>query len=302
MAVYDVYSYGVIAASTLHLLSKPFPAPDAYAEIAETYSMTGGEAANSSIVLSRLGKSVLLDGNWIGDTPEGHALLGILRRFDIDISRLTVQAGYGGVKEIVFSDQHTRTIFGNYEDLLFTTRKWNIPRKEDIAQARIICLDPPFKSESAQVARYAVELGVPYVTIDCSYEDELAQQAAALIISGEFRDREYPAADLDELFDQYQAHAAGLVVLTNGGDQLLYGRPGQPVQRLAPYPIKVIDSAGAGDSFRAGLVYGLLEGWTDRAALRYASALAAMICASFPGVLNCPRHAEVMDFITEREI
>jgi sugar/nucleoside kinase (ribokinase family) len=301
MSPYDVYSYGVISSSTLHLLSKPFPAPDAYAEIAHTYQMTGGEACNSSIVLSRLGQRVFLDGNWLGDTPEGRGLLAILQGFNIDTSRLTVKRGYGGVKEIVFSDQHSRTIFGSYEDLLFTTRKWNIPRKADIAQARVVCLDPPFHAETELAARYAVQLQVPYVTLDCPHDSYLAQNAAAVIISGEFRDREGIGADLEDLFRAYQSHASGLVVVTCGGEPLLYGRKGQPLQRFRPYQVDVIDSAGAGDSFRAGVAFGLLKGWRDFETIRYASALAAIICTTFPGVLNCPTHRAVLKFIRERE-
>lgn len=68
---FDVYAHGVIAACKLHLLRQPFPPPESFAEIRGTYAMTGGEVLNSSIVLSRLGLRVLLDGNWIGDTPEG---------------------------------------------------------------------------------------------------------------------------------------------------------------------------------------------------------------------------------------
>lgn len=90
---FDVYAYGVIAASTLHLLDGTFPAPDAYAEIARSYAMIGGEALNSSIVLSRLGTGlrVLLDGNWIGDTPSGRQLLETIRSYAIDASRLALQ-------------------------------------------------------------------------------------------------------------------------------------------------------------------------------------------------------------------
>ena len=69
---------------------------------------------------------------------------------------------------------------------------------------------------------------------------------------------------------------SGLVVLSNGGRPLLYGRKGQPVQRFQPYAVDVIDSAGAGDSFRAGLAYGILQGWSDLETIRYASALGAI--------------------------
>jgi sugar/nucleoside kinase (ribokinase family) len=297
MKPFDVYAYGVVSSSTLHLIRHPFPPPDGYAEITQTYSMTGGEALNSSIVLSRLGLRVLLDGNWIGDTPEGKLLLERIRKYNIDPCRLRVEKGYSGVREIVFSDEQSRTIFGNYIDLLSSTRKWNVPLKDDIARARIACVDPPFRAESVMVGRYSTELGIPFVSIDCPYDQELARTSETVIVSGEFRDREYPRANLLDLFYEYQKLARGLVVFTVGGDDLLYGRNGRSIQRFKPYHVKVIDSAGAGDSFRAGIIYGILEKWEDEDIIRYASALAGMVCASFPGVLNSPAHPEVMDFI-----
>lgn len=301
MKDFDVYAYGVISSSELHLLSMPFPPPDAYAEITQSHFMTGGEALNSAIVLSRLGLRVQLDGNWIGDTSVGERLLAIIQRYKIDTERLKVNKGFSGVREIVFSDEKSRTIFGNYIDLLNTTRKWNIPRKADIAKAEIVCVDPPFKSESALVGEYAFELGVPFVSIDCPYDQRLSTAAAAIIISGEFRNREYPNIDLPDLFVEYQQRAQGLVVLTAGDDAILYGRKGTPIRRFKPYRVKVIDSAGAGDSFRAGVIFGMLNQWSDEQTIQYASAMAAMVCASFPGVLNSPTHAAVLQFIQDYE-
>jgi sugar/nucleoside kinase (ribokinase family) len=300
MKDFDVYAYGVIASSELHLLSKPFPPPDGYAEIAESHFMTGGEALNSAIVLSRLGLSVQLDGNWIGDTPAGERLLARIRGYGINTQHLRVKKGFAGVQEIVFSDEHSRTIFGNYVELLSTTRKWNIPQKTDLAKAQIVCVDPPFQAESALVGAYAVELGVPFVSIDCPYDQALSSAAAAVIISGEFRNRQYPQADLSELFADYQQHAQGLVVFTVGDEAVLYGRRGAPSRRFKPYPVQVIDSAGAGDSFRAGVIYGMLQQWTDDQTIQYAAAVAGLVCASFPGVLNSPTHAEVKQFIQEQ--
>lgn len=302
MKDFDVYAYGVIASSELHLLSMPFPPPDGYAEIAESHFMTGGEALNSAIVLSRLGLSVQLDGNWIGDTPAGERLLATIYDYGINTQRLRVEKGIAGVREIVFSDEHSRTIFGNYVELLSTTRKWNIPQKTDLANAKMVCVDPPFQAESALVGAYAVELGVPFVSIDCPYDQALSNTAAAVIISGEFRNRQYPQADLSELFAEYQQHAQGLVVFTVGDEAILYGRKGMPSRRFKPYPVQVIDSAGAGDSFRAGVIYGMLQQWNDEQIIQYAAAVAGLVCASFPGVLNSPTHAEVIRFIQERSL
>lgn len=300
MKDYDVYAYGVIASSELHLLSMPFPPPDGYAEITQTHFMTGGEALNSAIVLSRLGLNVQLDGNWIGDTPAGAWLLTTIRGYGIDTQRLRVEKGFDGVREIVFSDEHSRTIFGNYVDLLSTVRKWNIPQKADLARAQIVCVDPPFQAESALVGAYALELGVPFVSIDCPYDQELSSAAAAVIISGEFRNRQYPQADLFELLVEYQQRASGLVVFTVGAEAILYGRRDTPSKRFKPFPVEVKDSAGAGDSFRAGIIFGMLKKWNDDQTIQYAAAVAGLVCASFPGVLNSPTHAEVIQFIQEQ--
>ncbi len=301
MKDFDVYSYGVIASSTLHLLRQSFPDPDGYAEIAQSYSSTGGEALNSSIVLSRLGLKVFLDGNWIGDTTEGRDLRKTMLHFQLDTSRLRVKRGYSGVREIVFSDEHTRTNFGNYIDLLFTSRKWNLPHRSDVRRARIVCLDPFFGVESLQAGRFALEARIPYVTIDCSLDEELTAGAQAVIISGEFRRRQYPQADVRELFSGYQAHAGGLVIFTFGGEEILYGREEEPISRFHPYPVSVVDSAGAGDAFRAGVVYGFLHDWCDKKIIQFSAALAGLVCTSFPGVLKSPGRSAVEKFLRERD-
>ncbi len=302
MKEFDVYAYGVIASSELHLLSMPFPSPDGYGEITETHFMTGGEALNSAIVLSRLGLRVQLDGNWIGDTPAGERLLATIHGYGINTQHLMVKEGFAGVREIVFSDEHSRTIFGNYVDLLSTTRKWNIPQKSDLAKAQIICVDPPFQAESALVGTYAVELGIPFISIDCPYDQALSGNAAAVILSGEFRNRQYPQAELSELFTEYQQRAQGLVVFTVGDDTILYGRRGAPNRQFKPYRVRVIDTAGAGDSFRAGLIYGMLQQWSDDQTIQYAAAVAGLVCTRFPGVLNSPTHTEVMQLILEHSM
>ena len=94
----NVYSYGVISSSTLYRVRGAFPAPEGYAEIEDVLHMTGGEAANSSIVLARLGASVKLDGNWIGDDDGGRRTKALLDGFGIDTSRLPPRDAYQGVR------------------------------------------------------------------------------------------------------------------------------------------------------------------------------------------------------------
>ena len=69
---------------------------------------------------------------------------------------------------------------------------------------------------------------------------------------------------------------------------------------LAPFTVEVLDSAGAGDSFRGGLIYGMLRGWSDEDTVRFASAVAALICTTAPGCVNPPTLEQVRAFLAGR--
>ena len=52
------------------------------------------------------------------------------------------------------------------------------------------------------------------------------------------------------------------------------------------YPVEIVDRIGAGDSFLAGLVHGLLAGDLDQVAVRLAAAYAAAVSLATPGDIN----------------
>ena len=85
MKNHDVYSYGVISVSTLYLFKDNFPARSGYAEILKRYRNIGGEAANTSVVLSRLGFKVKLDGNWINPDEDAVFVQDIVNKNYVDI-------------------------------------------------------------------------------------------------------------------------------------------------------------------------------------------------------------------------
>jgi sugar/nucleoside kinase (ribokinase family) len=148
MKPHAVYAYGVVSSSTLYSIRGSFPSPEGYAEINDFRHMTGGEAANSSIVLARLGVPVKLDGNWLGADENGKRTKALLSGYQIDTSRLLLREGYMSTQEVVFAAAGTRTIFGTYGRLL-EDAAWNMPRESDITQAKVVCLDPFFARPAA---------------------------------------------------------------------------------------------------------------------------------------------------------
>ena len=61
----------------------------------------------------------------------------------------------------------------------------------------------------------------------------------------------------------------------------------------------VVDTTSAGDLFHAGCLYGLLHGWAIEAALRFASAAAALACSTLGGRASVPQLAAVGELASQ---
>ena len=297
----EVYLYGMISMSTVYVLDKDFvfPRSNEYAEIAKSVFSIGGEAANSAIMLSKLGIKARLDGNWL-NKKNADKILNCLKSYDIDISRLTVKENYG-TEEIVITDRDSRTVFGNYASFHRGEKQWNIPKETDIEDATFVSLDPYLRSESLLAAELCVQNQKPYVTLDCKYDDFIAKNAEAVIISHELRDQAYKDRNMKEIFKNYQEYCKGLVIFTFGSDDLWYGRKEEKINKFKPYSIEPVDTTGAGDSFRAGVIYGLMKSWDDRSIVRFASAISACVCLTFPHTLNAPGLEGIIKFMDENK-
>jgi sugar/nucleoside kinase (ribokinase family) len=298
----DVYLYGMISMSTVYVLDKSFhfPSPNEYAEIDKSFFSIGGEAANSAIMLSKLRTKTKLDGNWL-NKKNADKIRNILKTLNIDITRLKTKQNCG-TEEIVIADKSSRTVFGNYASFHKGGKKWNPPQETDIKNATIVSLDPYFKDESLTVARLCMKNQKPYVTIDCEYDDFIAQNAEAIIISHELRDKAYCGKDMLDIFKYYQKYCKGLTIFTFGCDELWYARPGQKINKFKPYIIEPVDTTGAGDSFRAGVIYGILNSWDDNSIVKFACAVAACVCLSAPHTLNAPGLDGILKFMNEKKL
>ncbi len=300
MAQSEVYVYGMTVLSTIHLLKGKFPAPDTYQEIQATFMMPGGEAANCAIVLSNLGVSVSLDGCYLGEQTE-KSLRQYLSDRNIDCSRMPCEAGFEGWRDIVFCDGEHRTVFGWFVANLFGERRlWTIPSETAIQESKCVALDPFFGAQSALVAELCQKHHKDYVTIDCRWEAAIAQSARAIICSQEFIDREYPHSDYEKLLDEYRETCNGLVIFTFGSKEILYSSSSLGHQLTCmPFPVKVVDTLAAGDTFRAGVVYGVLKKMRDDETVRFAAACAAVACTRFPSVRQPPEMEEIAALIDQ---
>lgn len=80
-----------------------------------------------------------------------------------------------------------------------------------------------------------------------------------------------------------ERYGISTVVVTRGADGCLIETSDEVVEVMGK-PVKVADTVGAGDSFSAGLIYGLLNGWPAEKTAEFANGLAGLV-ASRPGAM-----------------
>ena len=62
------------------------------------------------------------------------------------------------------------------------------------------------------------------------------------------------------------------------GEEGVLAWDGEKFHYAAAYRVKVVDTIGAGDTFHAGFIYGLLQGWPLQRQLEFGCAAAALNC------------------------
>lgn len=297
----EVYLFGQVLGTHSFLLRDGFLRPDEYSEIQEQYFLPGGETGTAATVLDSLGVSVRMDGTWIG-TRVAPMLRAFYADRKVDLSPLRFVEDDAGVMDYVVIAGLTRSPMGRFQTLFATGKRWwSVPRETDIAGCRAAAIDPYFGEESLLAAEICGRHGIPYVTIDCPHDSPLHRHAAVNVVSKECLSERYAGRTPEDVMALMQQGASGLTILTQGGDDMLYGRRGQAVRRMRPFSVEVRSTLGAGDTFKAGCVYGLLNGMDDDALVRFASACAGVAISRFPLPLNPPRLSEVEALLREGE-
>jgi hypothetical protein len=136
--------------------------------------------------------------------------------------------------------------------------------------------------------RYCRKHQKKYATIDCTYDSDINRYCEVNVLSHEYLELTYPGQDCRELFRHYTKNTDGLIIFTFGEKEIMFGRKGQEPKYFKPYPIQVVSTLGAGDSFKAGAIYALDQGMSDEELVSFASATAGVACENYPIPLHPP--------------
>ena len=88
----------------------------------------------------------------------------------------------------------------------------------------------------------------------------------------------------------------GTVVITLGGAGV-FGYDGKNSWRVAPVPVKAVDTTGAGDAFIGGLALSLCQGKPLREAMEWGNYVAAFSVTQKGTIATFPTLSELQNFI-----
>lgn len=275
----------------------------------------GGTGANTAVALARLGLPTAFMGV-IGDDGYGRFTRGTLEAEGIDTSHLvTSHDAFTAVVLGLIDPQGERTLFGwprrgaAHTQLLPDQVEPQIIRQMSWAHTTGMCMvEPPVHEAALRGMKLAREAKIP-VSFDLNLrlgfdEDgnlpetflDTIWQAISLsdfvFGSGEEEIVHLTSASSFEAAAQALAEDKRTVIIRLGAQGAMAVAAGQDPVTVPAFPVKVVDTLGAGDAFNAGFIAACIEGQPLAEAVRWGNAVAAQKISQ-PGARSSPHRKEV---------
>ncbi len=287
----EVLAYGEVGVD--NLIRVPYlPTPERAAFPSADEYHVGGAAANTAVMLAGWGVAVGLAGNAIGDDERGARLRAWLSAHpSLDLSRLEVCPGLATpfCRILVLPDGERAILVFGYPQTPKT-----LLTAAMLDGARFLALDLYGGEERSAAARVARAAGAVVVVGDVIWPEHPVLPLAAIAAnSAAYVRSEFPGIDPVAHAVRLQQVSGGIVATTDGPRPVhVIDSDGSQFWVRLP-SVTVVDATGAGDAFKAGLIFGLLRGWDLRRAVRWAAAAGALKVRTLGAVTAVPNRDEV---------
>ena len=261
----------------------------------DEFENVGGAAANSAMWLANWGIATRLLGHDLGDDRAGDTvrrLLGALEH--LDTTYVACHAGYRSPRcQCLVTPDGERSFIMHWLDEL------RITELESQMLHGIEWLNLDMSGPLAprlRAARLAVASDIPVLINDIYVTDHaLLPYVDVLVISASIARSKMPGGDPLALAQALQAAGDCHVIITDAAAPVTLLMRGDERRQIQPPAVTAVDTTGAGDTFKAGLLYGLLTGLQLPEAARWGCAAASLMCR-LPGTT---RHMADLDAVGE---
>jgi len=290
----------------------------------ETITFTkyvGGSPANITIGMSRLGMKTGFIGR-VADDQMGRFIINYLKKNNIDTSNVITDKS-GSVTGLAFTEIKSPTDCSilMYRDNVADLKLEPKDVKEDyIKQAKVLLISGTALAKSP--SREAVFLALDYarkhgvvVFFDLDYRPYTwnSQEETAIYynLAAEKCDVIIGTREEFDMMEQFESnrnddektakrwfnYQAKIVVIKHGKDgSIAYTKEGEKFKGTI-FPANVIKTFGAGDSYAAAFIYGLMQGWDIPKAMEYGAAAASIVISSHSSSDAMPTLQQIEEFI-----
>ncbi len=294
-ARWDVIGIGENSVDSVNLLpGYPQPTgPTAKMRIRERHILCGGQMATAMCACASLG----LRAKYVGVTgtdDNGRRIRAELQGRNVDISDLVIRDVENRFA-VILVDENTgdRMVLWDRDDRL-QLRESEIPLAA-LSATTVVHVDDVDDEIAIRAARLARDAGA-LVTSDIDRLTPRTEELAATVSHAIFA--QHVPAHLTGQLDTEQAlrtlrKTLDNVLVVTMGEQGASALVGDRFYHEPAFKVHAVDTTGAGDVFRGGFIYALVNGQPMDQALRTANAAAAVSCTRLGALNGVPTLAEV---------
>jgi len=299
-AEFDVVGFGTNAVD--YLIRVPhYPDFNSKVELIDYVQAAGGEIATSMVGLQRLGMRTAYIGRF-GNDDAGAMGLASLRDEGVDLTYAeTIDGAQTQIAFIVIDEPSgERTVIWKRDKLLHYSES-DVP-VDAVKSARALHFTPHDSRACLELAKAARANGtIVSIDVDNLFDgvEQLLESVDVIIASADFPNRLLGIADKrSALVEMQMRFGAPIVGVTLGDSGSLLLCDDQFIRTAGfEVPGGCKDTTGAGDSFRVGLLYGLLNGDSVEDSARKANAVAALKCREVGARTALPTRTELDSFL-----
>jgi sulfofructose kinase len=265
--------------------------------------VAAGMAASAATAIARLGHQVSLWASVGGDRLGDHAIAEMaLEGIDTRFVRI-VHGASSAVAAIIVDSNGERMVIPHYEAAILA-RPANLPPFADFGA---VLADVRWPAAAALALDAARELGRPAILdLDAGPPEDLSALAArathvigslqgATLLTGETKPEECIKA-------LRRFTSAALLAVTDGERGVWFSVGDGGIGHIPAFAVNAVDTNAAGDIFHGAFAVALDDGHDPVAALRFASAAAAIKCTRYGGRTGAPTRDEVSAFMARRPV
>ena len=257
------------------------------------FSACGGQVATTMAACAALGLKAAYLGP-VGSDENGARVRTELESRGVDVSRLLVRTADTRYAVILVEEASgDRQVLWQRDERLGLSQ--DDVREDLFAGARVLHVDAVDEGAAIHAATIARARGL-VVTSDIdtvtSRTPELLAAVTVAIVAEQVPGQLTGERDIERALRAMRTRHDGLLCVTlgEGGSAAL---DGNEFHRVPAVPVEAVDTTGAGDVFRAGMIFGLLQNWPTRRILQFANAAAAVSCTRPGAMASVPSHNEI---------